>query len=224
MTKTFKIYITKEENKRKIISLEENLVLNDCHKMFLKSASIFLDYNNLDTSYFYNYDVDGVNTQVTFKEGYYTFSLLKKEFENTGKIKLEEIPFTGKCKLKTDKKINLKTLSSILGFSSNKEIAANTLTESDSVVNINNGLEYVNIHCNLINKSRNFVNGKRSNIMTQIPIPSNQTLKGSVTHFFSSEEKEGIMISNGIFNTLEFKVKGNNSSSIGNVLLEFTIK
>ena len=156
--------------------MDETLVLNNCHKMFVKSTSVFWDY-----------DVDGVNTKVTFKEGYYNFSSLKKEFENTGKIELEEIPFTGKCKLKTDKKMNLKTLSPILGFSSNKEISANTLTESDSVVNI---------HCNLINASRNFLDGKRSDILFQIPIPSNQTLKGSVSSF-PSEEK-GVMLSNGI--------------------------
>ena len=192
--------------------------------MYVKSASIFWDYNNLDETYFYNYDVDGNNTKVTFKKGYYSFSSLKKEFENTGKIELEEIPFTGKCKIKSDKKINLKTLSPIIGFSPNKEIAANTLIESENKANINNNLEYVNIHCNIINKSRNFVNGKRSNIFLQIPIPSNQTLKGSVTNFFSSEEREGIMLSNGIYNELEFKVKGNNFSSIGNVLLEFSIK
>ena len=222
MVKTFKVLITKE---RKTISLDESLVLNHCHKMYVKSVSIFWDYNNLDTSYFYNYDVDGSNTKVTFKKGY-SFSSLKKEFENTGKIELEEIPYTGKCKLKSDKKINLKTLSPILGFSSNKEIAANTLTESENVVNVNNNLEYVNIHCNIINKSRNFVNGKRSDIILQIPIPSNQTLKGSITNFFPSSEegKEGIMLSNGIYNELEFKVEGNNnSSSIGNVLLEFSI-
>ena len=203
MIKSFKIFISKKE-KIKIISLDEPLVLNHCHKMFVKSASVFWDYNNLDTSYFYNYDVDGSNTKVTFKEGYYTFSSLKKQFENTGEIELEEIPFIGKCKLKTDKKMNLKTLSPILGFSSNKEIS-------------------VNNHCNLMNAPRNFLDGKRSNVFLQIPIPSNQTLKGSISSY-PSEEKEGIILSNGIFNSLEFKVEGNNSSSIGNVLLEIVIK
>ena len=149
MTKSFKIYIPKKE-KTKIIELDETLVLNNCNKMYVKSVNIFWDYNNLNSSYFYNYDVDGSNAKVTFKGGYYNFSSLKKEFENIGSIELEEIPFTGKCKLKTDKKMNLKTLSPILGFTSNNEIVANTLTESDSVVNINNNLEYVNIYCNLI--------------------------------------------------------------------------
>ena len=67
------------------------------------------------------------------------------------------------------------------------------------------------------------MDGKRSDVLSQIPIPSKQTLKGSVSSF-TSEEKEGIMVSNGIFNTMEFKVEGNNSSSIGNVLLEILIK
>ena len=199
------------------------LVLNHCNKMFLKSASIFWDYNNLSPSYFYNYDVDGANTKITFKKGYYTFDILKKEFENVGKIQLEEISSSGKCKIKTDKKINLKTLGPILGFSSDKEIAANTLTESDMEVNINNDLKFVNIYCNLINASRNFLDGKRSNVFCQIPISTQQILKGSVCNF-SSDEKEGIMLNNGVFNQLEFKVEGNNSSSIGNVLLEFYIK
>ena len=124
MMKTFKVYITKENN---IFSLDEALVFNgNCYKMFIKSVTIFWNYNNLDETYFYNYDMDGVNTKVTFKEGYYTFDELKNLFENVGKIEMEAEKYTGKCKLKTDKKMNLKTLGPILGFSKNKEIAVNT--------------------------------------------------------------------------------------------------
>ena len=111
--------------------------------MFVKSVTIFWNYNNLDETYFYNYDVDGVNTEVTFKEGYYTFDMFKNLFENIERIELEAETFSGKCKLKTDKKMNLKTLGPILGFTENKEIPANTLTSSEKEVNINNNLEYV---------------------------------------------------------------------------------
>ena len=97
--------------------------------------------------------MDGANTKVTFQKGYYTFNILKKEFENVGEIELEEIPFLGKCKIKTNKKMNLKTLSPILGFSNNKEIAANTWVTSENEANINNNLEYVNISCNMIDKN-----------------------------------------------------------------------
>ena len=111
MVKTFKVYITKERT-----PLDEALVLGNCHKIFVKSVTVFLNYNNLDETYFYNYDVDGTNRKVTFKEGYYTFSTLKNLFENIGSIELEEEKYTGKCKLRSDKKINLKTLGPILGF------------------------------------------------------------------------------------------------------------
>ena len=71
--KTFKVFITKERN---LFELNESLVLNHCQKMYVKSVSIFWNYN-LDETYFYNYDVDGVNTKITFKKGYYSFSSLK---------------------------------------------------------------------------------------------------------------------------------------------------
>ena len=160
MSKSFKIYINK--GKRKIISLDEPLkILNGCLQMYIKNVNIFWDYNNLDSSYHYNYDIDAANTKVSFSSGYYNFFLLKKEFENTGNIKLEEIPTEGKCKIKSDKKMNLKSIGPILGFSSNKEISANTWVKSESIVNINNDLESVNIYCNLINTSRNFFQWKK---------------------------------------------------------------
>ena len=167
--------------------------------------------------------MDTANTKVVFKKGYYTFDTLKKEFENTGKIELEAIESTGKCKLRSDKKMNLKTLGPILGFSENKVISPNTWVTSENKVNINVSLEFVNIYCNLINASRNFTDGKRSNILTQIPIPSDRSLKGSVSTN-TEEDKEGIMLHNGIYNEIEFFVEGNNSKEIGKILLDFYIK
>ena len=76
----------------------------------------------------------------------------------------------------------------------------------------------------MIDKSKNFVNGKRSNVLIQVPITTEQTLKGSVSKIYPPEETGGIKLSNGIYNELIFKVEGNNSSSIGNFLLEIIIK
>ena len=220
MSKTFKVFITKETSD---FELDKSLVLTGCRKIIPKSVSIFWNYDNLNETYFFNYDVDGVNTKVTFKKGYYIFDTIKDYIENIGNMKLQEIKSTGKCKLRSDKKTNLKTLGPILGFSSNKVIPANTWVTSENVVNINNNLEFVNISCNLIDKSRNFNNGKRSDVLLQIPIPSNQTLKGSVSQY-SLEEKNGVSLNNGVYNEIEFKVEGNNNSYIGNILFEFCIK
>ena len=133
--------------------MDEPIILNNCHEspatMFIKSISIFWNYNNLDKNiHHYTYD----STKIDFKDGYYTFNILKTELENVGAIELEQIDFSGKCTIKSDKTLNLKTFGPIIGFSENKVIQANTSTESDNVVNINNNLEYVNISCNIIDK------------------------------------------------------------------------
>ena len=107
---SFKIFITKQENFEKIITLDEAFTLDSCSNITIKSVSIFWDYNNLEEKYFYNYDIDSANKKVSFKEGYYTFHNLKTEFENVGNIELEQVSYSGKCKIRSDKKINLKTL------------------------------------------------------------------------------------------------------------------
>ena len=167
----------------------------------------------------YAYD----NTKISLKDGYYTFNILKTQLENIGSIELEELDFSGKCTIKSDKTLNLQTLVPIIGFDKHTVITSNKLTESKYEVNINNGLEYVNIYCNMIDKSKNFVNGKRSNVLVQIPITTEQTLKESVSRIYP-EETEGIRLSNGIYNELILKVEGNNLSAVGNVLLEIIIK
>ena len=223
-----KIFIPKNEtggDNEAVLKLDEPIKLYNCLKMFVNSISIFWDYNNLDSNiHTYTYDTGGANTKIGFKDGYYTFNILKTEFEKTGSIEIKQLDFSGKCTIKTDKTINLQTIGPILGFPLNKVISPNTLTESDNVVNINNNLEYINITCNMIDKSKNFVNGKRSNVLIQVPITTQQTLKGSVFKIYFPSESTEVTLSNGIYNEIKFKVKGNNDSAIGDVLLEIKIK
>ena len=55
MTISLKIFITKDETSKrgpqsgseKIIPLDEPIILTNCSKMFVKSVSIFWNYNNL---------------------------------------------------------------------------------------------------------------------------------------------------------------------------------
>ena len=83
MTISLKIFITKDENSQKIIPLDEPIILNNCNKtsatMFVKSVSIFWNFNNLYKNiHHYTYD----NRKIDFKDGYYTFNILKTELEN----------------------------------------------------------------------------------------------------------------------------------------------
>ena len=114
----------------------------------LKSVSIFWDYNNLNENiHYYTYG----GTKIKFKDGYYTFDILRSEWAKFWTIELKPIKFSRKCTIKSNKILNLKTFGPIIGFPENK-ISVNTLTENDNVVNVNNNLKYVNISCNMIDE------------------------------------------------------------------------
>ena len=74
--------------------MDKPITLNNCHEMFIKSVSIFWDYNNLNENiHYYTYG----GTKIKFKDGYYTFDILKSELAKTGTIELKPIKFSRKC-------------------------------------------------------------------------------------------------------------------------------
>ena len=72
MTISLKIFIAKNENQEKTIKLDKPITLCNCSDMFVKSISIFWDYNNLNENFHYTYDTKAANTKINFKDGYYT--------------------------------------------------------------------------------------------------------------------------------------------------------
>ena len=51
------------------------------------------------------------------------------------------------------------------------------------MADINRGLHYISICCDAVDRTKNFDNeGKRSCTITSLPITTNQTLKGMVSH------------------------------------------
>ena len=91
------------------------------------------------------------------------------------------------------------------------------------MVDINHGLHYTSICCDAVDKSKNFNDeGKRSCIITSVPITTNQTLKGTVSHFKNTDSRASI--NKGQYNSLEFSVHTNTDVElIGSILLELYI-
>ena len=107
--------------------------------------------------------------------------MLEKEIESYGNVTLEANKHNGTCSITSDNAINTKNLGPLLGFSNNQNINTSTKTMSGKQVDINNGLEYIEISCSLVNMSENIdSNGKKSNVMVTLLIISTQTLKSSV--------------------------------------------
>ena len=70
--------------------------------------------------------------------------LLKKEIESYGNVTLEANKHNGTCSITSNKAINLKNLGPVLGFNKDQVINTNMKT-SKNELNINNGLEYIEI-------------------------------------------------------------------------------
>ena len=66
-------------------------------------------------------------------------------------------------------------------------------------------------------------NGNYSNVMASIPIPTDKSLKGTLSHYSDINSK--VSINRGTYNFLEFKVSSNidDERNIGNILLELYI-
>ena len=175
------------------------------------------DYNNVhDLEITYN------NVKKTLKKGYWTFDLIKKEIESYGNVTMESNKYDCTATITSDQVINLKDLGPILGFPKDKIIPINTTTRSDEV-DINRGLKHIKLHCNLIYKSNNILNGKKSDVLTTLSKTSKQSVKGSVQHFFDIDSR--IMIKNNTVNQNIFSVtdQDNILVNVDKILLGFYI-
>ena len=205
------------EGTNKVIILDEAILINSNNlHILVKKATVFWNYDNIVTSV--NNELTYNGNKKTIEQGYWTFNMLKKEIKSYGTVTLEANEHDGTCFITSDNVINLKNFGSILGFNKDQVIRVNTKTKSGGPININNGLEYIEVSCNLVKMSDNInTNGKRSDIMSTLSITTTQTLKGSVQHYFDIESR--VPIFNGVVNRIEFNVTKN----VGNVLLELYI-
>ena len=203
------------EGKEKRLYLDKTLNIDkDNPEIFIKSATVYWNYNNVFTSQNETFTYDRRN--ISINPGYWTFDMLVKKFKSIGKITLTKTSENGKCVIESDKDINLKNLGFLLGFTKNKVIQKNTKVESESMAEINCRLHYISICCDAVDKSKNFDNeGKRICMNATLPLTTDQTLKGLVTHFSNVDSRASI--NKGQYNSLNFAVFANNVMQIGSI-------
>ena len=185
----------------------------------VKNAAVYWNYKNVITGE--NDHVMRGATKIFFEEGYWTFDMIE---ERLGKqsIKLEANEYT--CKIYSEtQNLNLKKFGGLLGFPENEIVNSGTWKTSPDVVNINRGLRYVNVNCNIVNTSGIiYTNGHRSYTLTTLPIPSDQLLNSTVTKFKGIDSSAEIM--NGQFNRILFDIDTNISDKVDmSLLLELYI-
>ena len=75
------------------------------------------------------------NSEVTFKEGYWTFHMISEKLSESG-IKLDRNRYNTCKTYSKNNSENLKNLAPFLGFPKDKVIQANTWVESPSTVDV----------------------------------------------------------------------------------------
>lgn len=94
---------------------------------------MFWEYNNINK----NIEIIYNNIKKVFKKGYWTFDLIKNQFEFLGNVTLLQNEYDCSCTL------NLKNRGPVLGFSTNRILSQNTPTQTDEL-DINQGLQHKN--------------------------------------------------------------------------------
>ncbi|CAB3994840.1 Hypothetical predicted protein [Paramuricea clavata] len=213
--KKITVYIEGGETTVKLLN---PLVLTHASKLYVKTAAVFWNYQNIRKGYNDYFSID--KKKVSLDEGYWTFKNLRKKFESHG-LSVEEFP-DGRIKIgftKGIKSLNLWRLGDLSGYTS----TFSTTHPGDRPVDIHEGLRYVTVGCNLANRSRNIdPMGFPSNNITSLPIDGTKPLFGTTTKYNDIESEVGVDA--GIYNELHFVVKSNIHDIVpGNILLELCV-
>ena len=115
-------------------------------------------------------------------------------------------------------------LKKLLGYTSNGVHAINTVIKSENKTNINLGLKYIKVHCNIVDGNNNInEKGERDNTIVSLPITTTQPLFGTVQEFFDIESR--VRVDNGKYHKLHFAVtdQDNDPINVGSILIEMYI-
>ena len=188
--------------------------------MILNNASIYWKYKNVIAND-NDYVMFGAK-KISFEEGYWTFNMIKEKLEKEN-VKLEANMYNDTCKIQSNgANLDLKNFGPLLGFSVNKVLSDGSWETSPKVVDVNRGFRYVNVDYSIVDMSSNFnTDGKRSQTLVSFPIPSNQSLNSTVSHFNNINSKVKI---DGSFNRIIFNVNTNIKNDVDmDLLLDLTI-
>ena len=124
------------------------------------------------------------SVEVELGEGYWDFEQIKNRLAGE-KLELTMNVHDNTCDIvnKTKSKVNLKKFGKLLGFPENKELSADeSIThKSPKPVDVNHGLRYLIVTCDLVDKSKNMdLDGVKSDVLAFLPVTRLNMLKGVI--------------------------------------------
>ena len=186
-----------------------------------KEVTVFWNFKNITSTIGNNTFVIKRNPEVTetINDGYFDFQTLKGRLK-LNKLELQMNTYNNTCTVenKNTVTVNLKKLGVLLGFPESHEVAAGTSAASPKPVDVNHGLKYLTVTCDLIDPSKNInLEGEESNILAFLPITPGTRLNSNC--YVYERDDAWRAAKNAIVAEMEFQVTSNISPKVDVTIL-----
>ena len=126
------------------------------------------------------------------------------------KLELEMNAYDNTCSIdnKNGEKVDLKKLGLLLGFPENHELPASDSEASPEPVDVNHGLRWLTVTCDLIDNSKNInLSGEESDILAFLPITPGTRLNSNC--YVYEREHAWRAAKNAVVSEMTFEVTSN---------------
>ena len=192
-----------------------------------KEVTVFWNFKNITSTIGNNvFTVSNSSPpEKTINDGYYDFEQVKSRLEND-KLELQMNAYDNTCTIdnKNNTTVNLKKLGPLLGFAENHQLAAKTNEVSSNPVDMNHGLRWLTVTCDLIDQSKNIdLDGEESDILAFLPITPGTRLNSSC--YVYERENAWRTAKNAVVSKMVFTVNSNISVNVDvDILLDIALE
>ena len=195
-----------------------------------KEVTVFWNFKNITTALgngkFTVKTGSNAAVEKTLGEGYWDFQQLKDRLEGEG-LTLSMNAYNNTCSIvnKVGQTVNLKKLGKLLGFPENKTLASGSTTASPNPVDVNHGLRWLTVTCDLIDASKNLgLDGDQSTTLAFLPITAGTRLNSNC-HVYQRNAYGWRRAKNTIVSQMEFEVHSNITEKVDvNLLLNIALE
>ena len=205
-------------------------------RLAAKEVTVFWNFknitNDIDNGKFIIKDGSngGNGTEKTLGEGYWDFQQIKERLEGD-KLDLSMNVYNNTCSIvnTSGSAVDLKKFGKLLGFPANHTLATGSTaspstTASPNPVDVNHGLRWLTVTCDLIESSKNTdLDGVESTILAFLPITPGTRLNSNC-HVYG-RDYAWRPAKNAIVSQMEFEVNSNISEKVDvNILLNIALE
>ena len=186
-----------------------------------KEVTVFWNFKNITSTIGNNtFVIKNKSEDIeTINDGYYDFQTLKEHLK-LNNLELQMNTYNNTCTIenKNAATVDLKKFGKLLGFPENHEVTAGTSAASPKPVDVNHGLKYLTVTCDLIDPSKNIdLEGEESNILAFLPITPGTRLNSNC--YVYERDDAWRAAKNAIVAEMEFEVTSNISPKVDVTIL-----